>query len=404
MTATICHEEQACSSLTRSSTEYRPLAEAAGLEHALRSSPAILTSSMQRTPQALPVRLAGFRGCESLKEAKVSSIRSSVSYATFSPLGRDTSPALLRVGEWTFHGSMTTIYDGSAGLSNSSIKMGRARDRTGSHSDMLVAVKTVALDSDEDSVKMIRRELAILGDLGDSHPHILPMLCFAETSVDLVLLTRFASAGDLASYMPRNSPVAEGEIRKLAQQLLSALSFLHGCRIVHGDVKPQNIFLTEFDDAGVLAQVSDFGLSARVPDGQNAIHVDGVQGSYGFVPAEVIDMGELGFAADLFALGVMVFRYLGGHDPFFPPSKVHDPIEFDDRSWAPVSAGAREFAVRLLCSDPEARGESAALCADPWVIAAGAGEEAAEHAPTDVPVRFLDLAHAREVWERGDLA
>lgn len=359
---------------------------------------------MRRTPQALPVRLAGLRGCESLKTARVSSIRSSVSVATFFPQVHDASPVFRRVGEWTFHGSMTTIYDGSAGLSNSSIKMGRARDSTGSHSDMFVAVKTVALDSDEDSVNMIRREQAILGDLGDSHPHILPMLDFAETNVDLVLLTRFASAGDLASYMPKNSPVAEGEIRKLARQLLSALSFLHGLRIVHGDVKPQNIFLTEFDDAGVLAQVSDFGLSARVPEGQRAIHVDGVQGSYGFVPAEVIDGGEVGFAADLFALGVMVFRYLGGHDPFFPPSKVHDVIEFDDRSWAPVTAGAREFAVRLLSPEPEARGESAALCADPWVIVAGAAEEAAEPASTALPVRFLDLAHAREVWERGDLA
>ncbi|CAK0860762.1 unnamed protein product [Prorocentrum cordatum] len=315
------------SHLHRSSTEHRPLAEAAGLEHALRSSPAILASSMRRTPQALPVRLAGFSGCESLRDARVSSIKSSVSVATFSPLGRDASPAFLRVGDWTFHGSMTTIYDGSAGLSNSCVQMGRAVsvNSAGSRSDMLVAVKTVALDSDEDSVKMIRREQAVLADLGDSHPHILPMLCFTETSTDLVLLTRFASAGDLASYMPRNSPVAEGEVRKLARQLLSALSFLHGRRIVHGDIKPPNVFLTEFDEAGMLAQVSDFGLSARVPDGQSVVRVDGVQGSYGFVPAEVIDRGELGFAADLFALGVMAFRYLGGHDPFFPPSRVHDP-------------------------------------------------------------------------------
>eukprot|EP00928_Gymnodinium_smaydae_P044130 TRINITY_DN2945_c0_g1_i2.p1 TRINITY_DN2945_c0_g1~~TRINITY_DN2945_c0_g1_i2.p1 ORF type:complete len:448 (+),score=91.00 TRINITY_DN2945_c0_g1_i2:100-1443(+) len=371
------------------------------------SAPGFHAFAKQHAPQALPQRELGLEGCEALRKPALASISSLVDVAVW---GADTSceesgasggaaEPVLQVGEWVFRGDMTMLYDGSQSLSNSTVKMGPATSLgpNGLREDgepLLVAVKTVSLEGDAESVAMLRREIEILRELGDGHPHVLPLLYCAELSKELVLLTRFAPEGDLHGLMPRNSPVAEVEVRRLALQLLSALGYLHGKSIIHGDMKPQNVFLSEVDDA-MLACVSDFGLSVKVPEGDQFVTLKGVQGSYGFIPAEVIQSGKLGFAADLFALGVMIFRYLGGYDPFHPPSRVTDPLEFDESTWGLAAPTARDFAVRLLSTDPAARGRAEELLAtDAWLLA----ERGDAEASSGSQVRFLGLDAARAAW------
>jgi len=345
------------------------------------------------------------QGVERLRHANsVASIKTWVGEAAWDTESEGDEPAL-QVGEWTFRGAMTVIYDGSATLANSTVRLGRATfsEKTCSGEEVRVAVKSVKLDSDAESVAMIRRESAILSELKDSHPNILPMLYCAETATELLLLTPFAPEGDLFTCIPNGTCIDEGELRRLDMQLLSALEFLHGRCVIHGDVKPQNVFLTETDDA-MRAQLADFGLARKVPEGQDAVVLEGVQGSYGFVPPEVIDSSTLTFAADLFALGVMTFRYLGGHDPFFPPSQVSSPIEFDETCWEPVSAAARSFAVQLLAVDPGLRGSAKDLLAShEWFVAEEERLCSATRGTTSPPVafvRFLSSEATRAAWVR----
>ncbi|CAK0879349.1 unnamed protein product [Prorocentrum cordatum] len=223
------------------------------------------------------------------------------------------------------------------------------------------------------------------------------MLHFVETPVELVLLTRFAPRGDLSGCVPRNTCVEEAEVRKLSRQLLSALAFLSGRSIIHGDVKPSNIFLTELWGAMIL-QLADFGLSRRLPPGQTLVHLCQVQGSHGFIPAEVIHRKELHCASDLFSFGVFVFRYLGGYDPFYPASKVTDPLLFDEGSWRHVSPAGRDFVARTLAVEPAARGTARALLEEhPW-----ARGPAAPAPPADAGrgLRFHDLEGALALWQR----
>ncbi|CAK0790049.1 unnamed protein product, partial [Prorocentrum cordatum] len=239
----------------------------------------------------------------------------------------DAAPpgAALQLGEWEFCGGTTVIYPAAGTLSNSIVIVGRAARMgpgAGAKAAIMVAAKVVALDSgSREELDAIRREHEVLREISNAHPHVLPMLDFVEAPTGLVLLTRFAPRGDLSACLPRNTCAEEAELRKLSRQLLSALAFLHGRSIIHGDVKPSNVLLTELGGA-MAAQLADFGLSRRVPLGQTFVHLCQVQGSHGFIPAEVMHRQELHFASDLFALGVLVFRYLGGYDPFYPASKV----------------------------------------------------------------------------------
>lgn len=280
--------------------------------------------------------------------------------------------ATLQIGEWTFFGSLTVIYPTGGSLSNSTVRLGSAA-RCGAGASagdaVLVAAKAVTLDSGPEEIDAMRREHDVLRELGGSHAHILPMLHYEELPGELVLLTRFATAGDLSKHVPRNVCVEEVQVRRLTRQVLSALAFLHGHRVVHGDVKPENMFLTDVEGA-MWVQLADFGLSRRVPQGKVAVQLACVQGSHGYIPAEVIHRLELHFASDLFSLGVIVFRYLGGYEPFYPPSKVLDPLIFDEASWRSLTAPCRDLASRALASEPAARGDARGLLEEhAWMTA-----------------------------------
>lgn len=324
----------------------------------------------------------------------------------------DAAPeAQLRVGEWLFYGTMSSLGDGAGSLANSCVRLGRASRGKGRETE-LVALKSVSLSGCQESVAMMRRECAILQELGDSHPHILPMLHWAElpSTKELVLLTPFASRGDLQKLHVSGTCIAESEVCRLSEQVLSGLAHLHERAIVHGDVKPQNVFLSPVQDA-LVAKLADFGLATRLPEKGASVRVGRVQGSHGYIAAEVIACGEVSCAIDLFAWGVVAFRLLSSYEPFYPASAVTSPLEFEAACWDPISAEARLFATRLLSVDPAIRGRAEDWLADPegWLAGAAAGASTpAVAAPRSAwaprlleGVHFLELRAARALWERS---
>mmetsp|Transcript_87008 Transcript_87008/g.243961 ORF Transcript_87008/g.243961 Transcript_87008/m.243961 type:complete len:432 (+) Transcript_87008:82-1377(+) len=320
------------------------------------------------------------------------------------PPGGSRSTPEFQVGDWIFHGTMTVLYNGGTqSLTNSVVHKGDVSNRA-KNWRRTVAVKSVSLQSDEESVAMMRQECRVSKELGDSHPHILPTLHYEELQHELVILTLFAPAGTLSMQVRVGAQcIEELEAQRLSQQVMAALHYVHSLSIVHGDVKPQNIFLTSHGDA-FLAQLGDFGLSTLIPKGQTSVHLDGVQGSYGYIPAEVIHKRIACFASDLFALGALTFRLLGCHDPFYPPSQVMSTLEFDDVCWNPISAEGRNFVTQLLTVDPEARGSSD-MRTHRWLMAAPGELKSTTRgplAPKTLPdVRFLTLEASQELWEHN---
>lgn len=249
---------------------------------------------------------------------------------------------------------------------------------------------------------MIRRECHILRELGNLHPHILPMLSCAELASECVLVSPFASHGDLAQCVRLSCEcLEEREAHRLALQLMGALSHLHERRIIHGDIAPKNIFLTQHHNA-FLVQLADFGLSAKLPEDHDSVLVKSTQGSHGYISPEMLEHKELQPASDLFALGVIFFQLLGGHDPFYPLSNVCSSVEFDEACWSPVSEEARCFVIQLLAMEPKARGASQAHTHQ-WLAIGDADVACATRGPLAPPLarglHFLSLEASQSLWE-----
>jgi serine/threonine-protein kinase PpkA len=114
--------------------------------------------------------------------------------------------------------------------------------------------------------------------------------------------------GDLSLWL---KPVPEQQVRKLLDQLLSALSLAHEAGIIHRDIKPENIL---FDGAKQRAQLADFG--AIVVRGENRTTLEGhTLGSVGYMSPEQARGMTLTPASDLYSLAVVAFEMLTGVRP-----------------------------------------------------------------------------------------
>ncbi|XP_038636280.1 serine/threonine-protein kinase 36 [Scyliorhinus canicula] len=122
-------------------------------------------------------------------------------------------------------------------------------------SGQIVALKFIPKTGrSEKELTNLRREIDIMREL--QHPNIVQMLDSLETDKEVVVVTEFAE-GELFQILEDDGNLPEEQVRDIACQLVSALYYLHSHRILHRDMKPQNILLGK---GGVL-KLCDFGLS-----------------------------------------------------------------------------------------------------------------------------------------------
>ena len=100
-------------------------------------------------------------------------------------------------------------------------------------------------------------------------------------------------------------------------QVLEGLAHAHARGIVHRDVKPSNVLLTDGD--GVSARVLDFGL-AQIPEAETLTAVGDVPGTLAYIAPERLAGETATAAADVWAVGVMLWEALAGRHPFWQSS------------------------------------------------------------------------------------
>ncbi|CAK8991368.1 Serine/threonine-protein kinase DCLK2 (CaMK-like CREB regulatory kinase 2) (CL2) (CLICK-II) (CLICK2) (Doublecortin domain-containing protein 3B) (Doublecortin-like and CAM kinase-like 2) (Doublecortin-like kinase 2) [Durusdinium trenchii] len=233
-----------------------------------------------------------------------------------------------------------------------------------------VVVKAARLDGDDLEVETLRQEIQIQRRL--THDHIVPLLYAAETPTEVLLLEPFASGGDLHAALGSQRMISEVQASHLCEQLLSGLRYLHEEEfILHGDVKPRNIFLVPAGHA-LVAQLGDFGLARECPHKAPFLcQFEGIQGSHGYIAPEILAEEAYGFGVDIFALGVMIFTLLTGYEPFYPPSNVTAPLEFDESSWEDLSKESESFVTGLLQQRLQERFNASSALAHEWFLLFG---------------------------------
>lgn len=109
------------------------------------------------------------------------------------------------------------------------------------HCGQVVAIKCipVAGHSNKD-LTTLRQEIQILRKL--QHKHIVLMLDYFETASDICVVTEFAH-GELFHILEGDQFLSEETVRCVSAQLVQALHYLHSHRVIHRDMKPQNVLL-----------------------------------------------------------------------------------------------------------------------------------------------------------------
>jgi non-specific serine/threonine protein kinase len=180
--------------------------------------------------------------------------------------------------------------------------------------DRLVALKLVAPDreTDEEFRTRFLREGRSAAAL--EHPHVLPVYQAGEAANrQLFLAVRYVEGEDLRQRLA-SGPLEPRMAVRIVVQLASALEAAHNLGLLHRDVKPGNVLLTE-GDGGVHAYLTDFGLAKRV--GETVLTRTGdLVGTVDYLAPENIVDGNVDARSDVYALGCLLFECLTGAPPF----------------------------------------------------------------------------------------
>ncbi len=136
--------------------------------------------------------------------------------------------------------------------------------------------------------------------------------CAHEPPFIILEALRGESLGD---YLRREGTVTVEQGLVLARQAASALAAVHAAGVVHRDVKPDNLFLVGAPEGPVSFKLLDFGM-ARFEDERDSGESTSVLGTAQYMAPEQILVEPVDARADIYGLGVVMFRMFAGHLPF----------------------------------------------------------------------------------------
>ncbi|MBD1863836.1 MULTISPECIES: serine/threonine-protein kinase [Trichocoleus] len=205
--------------------------------------------------------------------------------------------------------------------------------------------------------KRFEQEAKTLSKLG-SHAQIPQLLDYFEADGEFYLVQEYVRGSTLAREIRRYGPQSEVVVKRFLVEMLPLLRYVHSHRVIHRDIKPQNIIRCRDDGRLVLI---DFGAVkeqiARLEDTSQRAPTTHFIGTVGFAPPEQLSMRPV-FASDIYALGVTCVYLLTGKSPF---DFDYDPStgEIDWQGSAQVSEHFGRVLTKMLHHAPRDRYPSA---------------------------------------------
>ncbi|MFL6626449.1 MAG: protein kinase domain-containing protein, partial [Vitreoscilla sp.] len=179
--------------------------------------------------------------------------------------------------------------------------------------DRVVAIKTIKKDEldAEEAEEHSRRFLIEAKAAGRlNHKNIVGIYDYGEERGLSFIVMEFVQGKELKSFFAAKHPFSMSQIVRLMGELLDALGYSHSRGVIHRDVKPDNIFVT--DDGSV--KLGDFGI-ARI-DSTSKTHAGTVLGTPSYMAPEQIRGETADARSDLYAAGVILYQFLVGERPF----------------------------------------------------------------------------------------
>jgi fused len=218
----------------------------------------------------------------------------------------------------------------------------------------IVAMKfIVKKGKNEKELKNLRSEIEILTKL--NHPHIIMLFDSFETDSDFVVVMEYAQ-GELYDILEDDKQLPAKEVQKIAKQLIQALNYLHSNRIIHRDMKPQNILIGQ----NGAVKLADFGFARSMS--YNTIVLTSIKGTPLYMAPELVQERAYDNRVDLWSLGCILYELYYGKPPFYTNNLfalikkiVCEPVKFDNKADDPISPEFKNFLSGLLTKSASSR-------------------------------------------------
>ena len=270
--------------------------------------------------------------------------------------------------------------------------MATVYEATDTRLDRRVAVKIMrpALAEDPDFVERFAREARAAARL--SSPEVVAVHdqgTDAETGT-AYLVMEHVTGGTLRDVLHEHGALPPARALDLLQPVLTALAAAHAAGLVHRDVKPENVLLSE--DGRV--KVADFGLARAVETSAVTATTGMIIGTVAYLAPEQVEHGRTDTRTDVYAAGVLLWELLTGTPPYTSDSPmtvayrhVHDDVPPPSTVVEGIPEALDELVVRATRRDPAARPvDAGAFLAELRAVRADLGAAGADapvvHRPT----------------------
>lgn len=228
----------------------------------------------------------------------------------------------------------------------------------------LIAIKSINKEylSEEKQRSKIMHEVGILLQL--RHPSVVKLYETFETGRHIMLVMELCAGGDMLNFVRKRKKLDELTSKILFKQIIEGIGYIHTQRILHRDIKLDNILL----DGKGNVKIADFGVSKSVKKNETMYEQSGTPA---YIAPEIIrDKGYRGFKADLWSAGVVLFAMLYGTVPFKANNMkdLHKQImEARYNLKDEITSEAKNLIQCLLNPDPDSRYTVKQTLAHPWL-------------------------------------
>lgn len=182
----------------------------------------------------------------------------------------------------------------------------------------------------ENEIKRFRSEALAAAAL--DHPNIVPVFDVGELEGQHYFAMGLVEGESLAAVLARG-PMGGRQAATLVRTLALAIQYAHDRGIIHRDLKPANVLI----DVHAGPRITDFGLAKRLSDKEGVTHTGDVMGTPSYMPPEQArgNTHAVTAAADIYALGAILYALIVGRPPFAAASPIDTVLQVIEQQAVP---------------------------------------------------------------------
>lgn len=183
-----------------------------------------------------------------------------------------------------------------------------------------VAIKKISLNgiNDPSLIEHIWQEIELMKSL--DHPNIVKFYEAIIKKDYVYIIIEYCNSGDISKYI--TSPCNEKFAKDIIKQVADALKYLNEKKVIHRDLKPKNILLTNNN----IVKIADFGFARIIKDEKNEL-METLCGTPLYMAPEIVTIKKYTNKSELWSLGIIMYEILTGYHPYKNSKNILDMLE-----------------------------------------------------------------------------